>query len=103
MGVDPVAATKNVAACPTITVCPMGCVVIEGAVDRTFTWFAVTAVGIAPIAAVSAVTRTTRRIFGPIFAVTRILPPLDLSTGLPNPLRFAGCFGRKRGAETHEG
>src|SRR5690348_13357140 len=102
MGVDPVAVTENPAACPTVTVCPMGCAVIEGAADRTFTWFAVTAVGIAPIAAISAATRARRRVFGLIFAVTRILPPSGLSTGCPTPAGSQDVSGAKECAETHE-
>jgi hypothetical protein len=76
MGVDPVVVTENAARCPAVTVLPMGCAVIEGAIGRTFTWFAVTAVGIsAPTAAKSAVARATHRVSGLILAVTRISDP----------------------------
>ncbi len=69
--------TENAAACPAVTVWPVGCAVIEGATGRPFVCFAVTAVGIsAPIAANNAVTRATRRVFGLIFAVKRISDPV---------------------------
>jgi hypothetical protein len=99
MGVDPVVVTENAAACPAVTVWPMGCAVIEGAIRAAFTWFAVTAVGIsAPIAANSAVTTATCRVFGLIFAVTRISGPLTCVPVAQTATGSQDVSGEKKGA-----
>jgi hypothetical protein len=61
-GAVPVAVTENVAVCPTVIVCPIGWVVIEGDTGTTFTVSVARALVTAPVA---------------LFTITRNVEPLS--------------------------